>query len=308
MSGSEKMNNDEQCSLWFPVKDQRDIKWKWNVANSHEQSKISFLPVYNYCFTETVRLSMLNGENWWRRNPLQHLRISFRFHETFIWKLRECFEEISQRNCRVFFIFIYIVQNKFDLAVTATSAQVQNPKQQFTSVSADLFFLSCDIISFSCKGESVILNPHRLFWELNQVPWCLWVILRDYYFKLNYSSFVSAATVSMWTSRAPTENATVRDTLLNVNISTNLCTSKQPTLMEPNTSIWILRLLFCQCKPIKENCSEWKSGISPKYMGGVPVLQGCLKQSPHFWILKSSYKLLKCRVFHISSQNSMTPW
>lgn len=26
MSGSEKMNNDEQCSLWFPVKDQKDTK------------------------------------------------------------------------------------------------------------------------------------------------------------------------------------------------------------------------------------------------------------------------------------------
>lgn len=81
--------------------------------------------------------------------------------------------------------------------------------------------------------------------------------------------------------------------LLNVNISTNQCISKQPTLMRPNTRIWILRLLFCQCKPVKVK----KKSVLDENLGLVSQIHGrslCVKPTPHFWILKRSYKLLRC--------------
>lgn len=63
--------------------------------------------------------------------------------------------------------------------------------------------------------------------------------------------------------------------------------------MRPNTSIWILRLLFCQCKPVKVK----KKSVLDENLGLVSQIHGrslCVKPTPHFWILKRSYKLLRC--------------
>lgn len=46
---------------------------------------------------------------------------------------------------------------------------------------------------------------------------------------------------------------------------TVLSKSKQLTFMKPDTRIWIIRLLFCCCRPSKgkkKKCSGWKFGTS----------------------------------------------
>lgn len=63
--------------------------------------------------------------------------------------------------------------------------------------------------------------------------------------------------------------------------SSNSCISKQPALRKPNR------------KENLELASQTRD----------TMLQGCLKPSPHFWILKSNYKLLR---FPVKSQQPLS--
>lgn len=77
MSGSEKMDNDEQCSLLFPVKDRETLSETGRWPIQMNKARYPFYQFIITVFQRNCRLwrKLFNGENYWRRNPLKHIRV-----------------------------------------------------------------------------------------------------------------------------------------------------------------------------------------------------------------------------------------